>query len=80
MALTETKETRIEISGNGTVFVDTITKVLREGVEIASGSNRTSYHPGANVDALPENVQAICRATWTPEVVTAFKEAQAAVM
>ena len=76
MALTETNEIAIEIAANGTVFVDTITKIMRDGVEIARESNRTGYHPGADVKALPQNVQDICAAAWTPEVVDAYKKLQ----
>jgi hypothetical protein len=78
MALIETQSVKVEIAENGTVFVDTITKIMRDGIEVASESNRTGYHPGANVDALPENVQAICRAAWTPEVIASFQKTQAA--
>lgn len=76
MALTETNEITIEISANGTVFVDTVTKVMRDGAEIARESNRTGYHPGADVKHLPQNVQDICAAAWTPEVVDAYKKLQ----
>lgn len=76
MALTETQQIAIEIVANGTAFVDTITKVMRDGVEIANESNRTGYHPGADVKHLPQNVQNICAAAWTPEVIDAYKKLQ----
>lgn len=73
MALSETQEIKIEIASNGTVFVDTITKVRRDGTEIASESNRTGYHPGASVSSLPQYVQDVCTAVWTPEVIAAYQ-------
>lgn len=76
MALTESQDYKIEIASNGTVFVDTVTKIMRDGVEVANESNRTGYHPGADVSALPANIQAICNATWTPEVIEAYKQLQ----
>lgn len=74
MALTESQETKLEIAGNGTVFVETITKILRDGVEVASTTARSSHEPGSDVSSLPQNVQDICAATWTPEVVAAFEQ------
>jgi hypothetical protein len=74
MALTESQDTKLEIAGNGTVFVETTTRIMRDGVEIASTLNRTSYEPGSDVSKLPQNVQDICAAVWTQEVITAFQD------
>jgi hypothetical protein len=74
MALTESTSTRLEIAADGTVFVDTETDILRDGVKIASEVNRTGYHPGADVSSLPENIQAVCAAAWTPEVLAAWEQ------
>jgi len=72
MALTESTSTRLEIAPDGTVFVDIETAILRDGVQVAAESNRTGFHPGADVSNLPPNVQAVCTATWTDEVVAAW--------
>jgi len=74
MALTESQDIKLEIAANGTVFVETSTRILRDGKEIASTLDRTSYEPGANVSNLPQNVQDICAATWTPAVIAAFEQ------
>lgn len=72
MALTESTSTRLEIASDGTVFVDTETAILRDGVQVAAESNRTGFHPGADVSSLPPNVQAVCAATWTDEVIAVW--------
>lgn len=73
MALTESQETKIEISSNGTVFVDTVTKIMRDSVEVASETNRTGYFPGADISKLPKNIQLICNAAWTVEVIADYQ-------
>jgi hypothetical protein len=74
MALTESTSTGLTIDASGTVFVDTKTTIFRDGLEIATETNRTGYHPGADTSKLPPNVQAICAATWTPEVIAAWNK------
>jgi hypothetical protein len=74
MALTESISTRIEIASNGTVFVNMETDIFRDDTKITSEVNRTGYHPGADVSSLPENIQAVCTAAWTPEVLEAWQK------
>jgi hypothetical protein len=54
------------------------TTILRDGEEIARTYHRWSFAPGDDVSAMPANVQAIARAAWTPEVVTAYQAHMAA--
>jgi hypothetical protein len=80
MALTEKQSSKIEIIKDGTVFVQTDTTVLRDGAEIATTVHRNSFVPGADVSSQPQQVQDVCAAAWTPEVVAAFKaKSEAAV-
>ena len=74
MALTETKTIdQITVTENGIVLVREATRVLRDGTQIAETYHRWSFVPGSDVSAMPENVQAICSITWTPEVIAAYQ-------
>ena len=74
MALTETKTIdQITVTENGIVLVREATRVLRDGTQIAETYHRWSFAPGSDVSAMPENVQTICNAVWTPEVIEAYQ-------
>lgn len=74
MALTETKAIdKIEVVGLGNLQVREATTIMREGEEIAKTYHRWSFEPGADVSAMPANVQAIAAAAWTPEVIAAYQ-------
>lgn len=74
MSLTETKAIdRIEVVELGYVQVREATTIMRDGAEIAKTFHRWSFAPGADVSAMPANVQAIAAAAWTPEVIAAYK-------
>ena len=74
MALTETKAIdRIEVVGLGHLQVREATTIMRDGQEIAKTFHRWSFAPGADVSAMPANVQAIAKAAWTPEVIAAYQ-------
>ena len=66
----------IEVVENGTLQVRTKTAIKEDGVEISSGFHRHVVVPGADYSGEDAKVQAICAAVHTPEVVTAYKEAQ----
>jgi hypothetical protein len=79
MALSEVKVIdKIEVVENGTVQVRETTKIMKDGEEIAKTYHRTSFAPASDVSGQPANVQAICAAAWTPEVVAAYEAAQEA--
>ena len=66
----------IEIVENGTLQVRTKTAIKEDGIEISSNFHRHVVAPGDDYSAEDAKVQAICAAVHTPEVVTAYKEAQ----
>jgi hypothetical protein len=66
----------IEVIENGTLQIRTKTAIKEDGVEISSTFHRHVVAPGADYSAEDAKVQAICAAVHTPEVVTAYKEAQ----
>jgi archaellum component FlaF (FlaF/FlaG flagellin family) len=75
-----TKTTNIDqitVTENGIVLFREATRILEDGVELSKTYHRSSLTPGQDISAVPANVQAICNAAWTPEVVAAFQAAQA---
>ena len=86
MALTkETVIDKIEVLEMGEVGVRTKTKVLEDGTELSSSFHRHYLEPSnktgdtwADTDISGEDakVQAICNATWTNSVKTAYQEAE----
>ena len=66
----------IEVVENGCIQVRTKTAIMEDGAEISSTFHRHVVAPGADYSAEDAKVQAICAVVHTPEVVTAYKEAQ----
>ena len=66
----------IEVIENGCIQVRTKTAIMEDGKEISNALHRHIVVPGADYSAEDAKVQAICAAVHTPEVVTAYKEAQ----
>ena len=67
---------RIEVIENGCVQVRTKTAIKEDGVEISSKFARHVVAPGDNYSAEDTRVKAICAATHTAAVVSAYKAAQ----
>jgi hypothetical protein len=79
MALTkEVAVDQITVTENGIVLVRETTTIKEDGVEISKKYHRTSFQPADDVSAQPNNVQAICKAAWTPEIIAAYKAQQEA--
>ena len=78
MALTkEVAVDQITICENGIVLVRETTTIKEDGVELSKKYHRTSFTPNQDVSGQPANVQAICAAAWTPEVIAAYEAQQA---
>ena len=75
MALTKViTEDKIEIVGEfKAVQVRTCTKVLEDGVELSSGFHRHVVTAGDDYSSESTEVQAICAAVHTAEVVAAYE-------
>jgi hypothetical protein len=67
---------QITVTENGIVLFREATRILEDGVELSKTYHRSSLTPGQDISGAPANVQAICNAAWTPEVVAAFQAAQ----
>jgi hypothetical protein len=73
MALEEVKVIdKIEVVENGTLQVREVTRILKDGEQIAQTYHRWVFAPGSDVSEMPANVQAIASAVWTQEVIDAY--------
>jgi hypothetical protein len=78
MALTEKSEIdKIEIVGWNIQVRQAIT-IERDGQFVSKTYHRWVLHPDDDILSQEEKVQAIARATWTPEVIAAYEAQQAA--
>ena len=64
---------RIEILENGSVQVRTKTAIMEDGKQISGTFHRHVVAPGDDYSKQDARVQAICKATHTAAVVTAYK-------
>jgi hypothetical protein len=79
MALEKTQVVdRIEVLENGCVQVRTKTAIMEDGKQISGTFHRHVVAPGDDYSAESERVQAICAATHTADVISAYQAAQAA--
>jgi len=68
---------KIEIVGeHRAIQVRTCTKVVEDGVELSSGYHRHVITAGQDYSNESAEVQAICAAVHTPEVIAAFAASQ----
>jgi len=64
---------RIEVVENGTVQVRTATRIMEDGKEISSTFRRHVIAPGDDYSAEADRVKAICAATHTAAVISAYE-------
>jgi nucleoside-triphosphatase THEP1 len=64
---------RIEVVENGTVQVRTATRIMEDGKQISCTFHRHVVAPGDDYSKEDARVQAICAATHTADVVTAYQ-------
>jgi hypothetical protein len=69
---------RVEVLENGCVQVRTKAAIKEDGVEISSKFHRHVVAPGDDYSKEDARVQAICKATHTPEVIAAYRAATTA--
>lgn len=67
---------QITVTENGIILVREVTKIIEDETEISRQYSRSSFPPNSDVSQQPENVQSICKAAWTPEVIAAYQEQQ----
>jgi archaellum component FlaF (FlaF/FlaG flagellin family) len=68
--------TKIEVIESGQVQLRKTTKVLEDGEVISQAHHRSVVTPLDDISDLPENVQAVCNAFWTDELIANFQNQQ----
>ena len=69
---------RIEVIENGSVQVLTKTAIMEYGKQISGNFHRHVVTPGDDYSGEDARVQAVCAATHTADVITAYQAAKAA--
>lgn len=69
---------RIEVVENGSVQVRTKTVIMEDGKQISGAFHRHVVAPGEDYSGEDARVKAICAATHTAAVVSAYQAAQTA--
>lgn len=78
MALEKQIEEHLEILPNGNIQIKTVTKILDNGVIIATNNHRSVCEPGDVVLDKSARVQDVATALWKPEVIAAHQAAKQA--
>ncbi len=78
MALEKQVEEHLEILPNGNIQIKTVTKILDDGVVIASTNHRSVCEPGDVVLDKSARVKDIAPVIWKPEVIAAHQAEKAA--
>jgi hypothetical protein len=68
---------QITATENGTILFREATRIVEDGVQLSETYHRSSLAPDADLTGVPAQVAAIASVVWTPEVVAAYKAAQA---
>lgn len=68
---------QIEVVSNGAVQVRSLISIIENGKQISGAFHRHVVAPGDDYSGEDARVKAICVATHTPEVIAAYKAAQA---
>jgi len=78
MALTkEVVIDKIEVLENGTLQVRQATRIVEDGEVLSTSYHRHCVSPGDDLSSEDARVSAVATSIWTPEVVAAYKAAQA---
>ncbi len=71
------KEDKIEIVGDYKIVqIRTATVIEEDGVELSSSFHRHAVSPGEDLSEQSAEVQAICNAVHTPEIIAAWEAHQ----
>ena len=68
---------QITATENGTILFREATRIVEDGVQLSETYHRSSLAPDSDLTDVPASVAAIAAVVWTPEVIAAYKAAQA---
>jgi hypothetical protein len=64
---------QIELKESGNVQLRKTTTVLDDGQVLSQSHHRSVVTPLDDISDLPDNVQAVCNAFWTDELIANFQ-------
>ena len=67
---------KIEVLESGVVQLRKTTTVLDDGEVLSQSHHRSVVTPLDDISHLPDNVQAVCNAYWTEELIANFQSQQ----
>ena len=67
---------QIELKESGNVQLRKTTTVLDDGQVLSQSHHRSVVTPLDDISDLPDNVQAVCNAFWTDELIANFQNQQ----
>ena len=68
---------QITATENGTILFREDIRIMEDGFQLAQSYHRSSLAPDSDLTDVPAQVAAIAAVVWTPEVIAAYKAAQA---
>jgi len=68
---------QVTATENGTILFREATRIVEDGVQLSETYHRSSLAPDSDLTDVPASVAAIAAVVWTPEVIAAYKAAQA---
>ena len=67
---------KIEVLESGHIQLRKTTTVLDDGQVLSQSHHRSVVTPLDDISDLPDNVQAVCNAFWTDELIANFQNQQ----
>jgi predicted metal-dependent HD superfamily phosphohydrolase len=67
---------QIELKESGHIQLRKTTTVLDDGQVLSQSHHRSVVTPLDDISDLPDNVQAVCNAFWTDELIANFQSQQ----
>jgi hypothetical protein len=67
---------KIEVLESGVVQLRKTTTILDDGQVLSQAHHRSIVKPNDDISHLPDNVQAVCNAFWTEELIANFQSQQ----
>ena len=67
---------QIELKESGHIQLRKTTTVLDDGEVLSQAHHRSVVTPLDDISDLPDNVQAVCNAYWTEELIANFQSQQ----
>lgn len=72
MALTEDIQLEsVEVLEDCTLIAKEVTRILRDGLQVARADRRWALMPGDSLEGQPARVVAMAETLWTPDVIRA---------